>query len=308
MKFWTDEDFICARARHNMAWSAFLGDTIPVAEWTVGPGVLALFLGSEAGLARNTVWYNPVIHDPDKYGKIVFDPDNKWFKLNESMFKRLVKESRGHYYVGFPDIIENIDILASLRETQTLLMDMIERPEWVKEKLAEINKAYFEVYDRLYNIIKFPDGSSVFSFFYAWSEGKAAKVQCDASAMFSPDMFGEFVVPALTEQCEWLDNSIYHLDGTQCICHLDHLLSIKALDAIEWTPQAGKPNGSNPIWYDMHKKIRKGGKGLQIIDAKLNEVEPLLNAIGSKGLYLWVRDVKDEKDLERIYKLVEKYK
>lgn len=306
-KLWTDEDFICRRARHNMAWSAFPGDAVPHTAWTVGPGVLALFLGSEAGLATDTVWFNPVIHDPDTYGEIRFDPENKWWKIHESMLRRLVKESQGNYYVAFPDIIENIDILASLREAQTLLMDMIERPEWVSARVAEINRAFFEVYDRMYDIVKFADGSSVFGFFNVYSDGKAAKVQCDASAMFSPDMFAEFVVPALTEQCEWLDNSLFHLDGTQCIVHLDHLLGIEALDAIEWTPQAGRPNGSNPIWFDLYKRIRQGGKGLQIIDAKLEEVEPLLDTIGSKGLYLMVRGVKDEGEVEQIYRLVEKY-
>ena len=45
------------------------------------------------------------------------------------------------------------------------------------------------------------------------------------------DMFRRFVVPALTEQCEWLDNSMYHLDGTQCIDKLDPLLAIEALAA-----------------------------------------------------------------------------
>ena len=308
MKFWTDEDYNCKKIRYEMSASAFPGDTVPLAEWGVGPGVLALFLGSEAGMSKETVWYHPVISNPDNYPKIKFNPENKWWKIHESMLKRLVKESKGNYYVGYPDIIENIDVLASLREAQTLLMDMIERPEWVKERVWEINEAYFEVYNRIYDIIKFPDGSSVFNYFKVWSEGKAAKVQCDASAMFSPDMFGEFVVPALTKQCEWLDNSIYHLDGTQCICHLDHLLSIKALDAIEWTPQAGKPCGSDPMWFDMYKKIRKGGKGLQVIDAKFKEVEPLLAAIGSKGLYLWVRDIKNEDELAQVYKLVEKYK
>ncbi|MEI7905550.1 MAG: hypothetical protein WCI43_09095, partial [Candidatus Firestonebacteria bacterium] len=165
LKLWTDEDYNCKKIRSRLAREAFPGDTVPLAEWGVGPGVLALFLGSEAGLERNTVWYYPVIQNPETSGKIKFDPNNKWFKLHESMLRRLVKESKGNYYVGYPDIIENIDTLASLRDAQTLLMDMIERPEWVKEKVNEINQAYFEVFDRLYDIIKFPDGSSVFNYF-----------------------------------------------------------------------------------------------------------------------------------------------
>ena len=70
--------------------------------------------------------------------------------------------------------------------------------------------------------------SSTFGAFGIWAPGKTAKLQCDASAMFSPDMFQRFVVPSLTEQCEWLDYSMYHLDGSQAMCHLDALLGIDA--------------------------------------------------------------------------------
>ena len=80
-------------------------------------------------------------------------------------------------------------------------------------------------------------------------------MQCDASAMFSSAMFDDFVVPALTEQCRWLDYSLYHLDGTQAMHHLDSLLAIEALDAIEWTPQAGIESGGHPRWYPLYKRI-----------------------------------------------------
>ena len=43
-------------------------------------------------------------------------------------------------------------------------------------------------------------GGVVFGAFRIWGPGKTAKVQCDASAMFSPAMFEQFVVPALTEE------------------------------------------------------------------------------------------------------------
>ena len=49
---------------------------------------------------------------------------------------------------------------------------------------------------------------------------KAGWATIDASAMFSTPMFRRFVAPALTAQCEWLDYSLYHLDGTQAVHHL----------------------------------------------------------------------------------------
>jgi len=36
-------------------------------------------------------------------------------------------------------------------------MDMILRPEWVEQKVSEVNQAFFEAYQRIYDIIKLPD-------------------------------------------------------------------------------------------------------------------------------------------------------
>ncbi|HOU15864.1 MAG TPA: hypothetical protein PKZ84_22395 [Anaerolineae bacterium] len=186
-------------------------------------------------------------------------------------------------------------------------MDMLERPAWVQEKVAEVNAIFFEVYGRVYDIIKLEDGSSVFGAFRLWGPGKVAKVQCDTSAMFSPKMFSQFVVPALTEQCAWLDCSMFHLDGHQCIPHLDLLLNVESLDAIEWTPDPQVPGGGDPAWYAMYRKILDAGKSVQAVGVKPEEVIPLLDAVGGKGMYTMTA-AKSEAGAEQLIKAVEPYR
>ena len=160
--------------------------------------------------------------------------------------RQTVEWSRGRYLAGCPDLVEGLDILASLRASEPLLCDLVERPAEVEARLAEIQQAWFEVYARIYEIIRQPDGSSAFHAFYLWGPGKTAKLQCDISAMISPRMFKRFMVPILNQQCAWLDQALYHLDGHQCLVHLDALLSIEGLDAIEWTPDPGGAFGRQP--------------------------------------------------------------
>ena len=214
--------------------------------------------------------------------------------------------SRGKYLVGCPDLIENMDVLSSLRGAQTLLMDMVERPEWVEQKIWEINDVWFAAYQRIYDLIKLEDGSSAFGAFYIWGPGKVAKLQCDASAMFSPKMYKRFVVPALTAQCAWLDHSLYHLDGTQAMVHLDALLAIEPLDAIEWTPQAGIETGGNQRWHDLYRRILAAGKSVQVVNVELHEIQPLLDAVGPKGVYMLIQ-FKDEREADQAMKLAEPY-
>jgi hypothetical protein len=209
-----------------------------------------------------------------------------WWKRHFEVLTQAVRENHGRYLVGLPDLIENIDVLAQLRDGQMLLMDLLERPDWVKDQIARINQCYFETYDAMLPYVRDPWGGTTFTAFGLWAPGKTAKVQCDFSCMISGEMFREFVVPALTEQCAWLDYSMYHLDGTTAVHHLDALLEIDSLDAIEWTSQAGLPGGGSPQWYDLYRRIKAAGKSVQAIDVRPEEVEPLIDAVGPAGLFI----------------------
>jgi hypothetical protein len=267
-------------------------------------------LGSEPRFSKQTVWFEPSIHtceDPEALPPFKFDESNEWWKVTEKTLKACTKLACGKYLVPCPDLVENVDILASLREPQTLLMDMIERPDWVEQKVAEINQVWFEAYERIYDIIKLPEGGSAFGAFRLWGPGKTANLQCDTSAMFSPDMFQRFVIPSLTEQCRWLDNCMYHLDGTQAICHLESLLSIDALDAIEWTPQAGIEGGGDPRWFEMYRRILNAGKSVQVVGVEKDDVIPLLDAIGGKGVYV-MTSFASTNEAETLMTKVEQYR
>ena len=301
--------FRASENHYRLSRSIFPLDILPGAITDLGPGSLALFLGSQPGFSEDTVWYHPCMESepaPEKLPPLRFDESNRWWKITEDILRRCVEMARGEYLVSCPDLVENMDTLSSLRGAQTLCFDLAERPEWVEEKIREINNVWFDAYQRIYDIIKLDDGSSAFGAFYIWGPGKVAKVQCDASAMFSPKMYRRFVAPALAAQCEWLDHSLYHLDGTQALIHLDALLEITPLDAIEWTPQAGIETGGNPRWYDLYRRILGAGKSVQVVNVEPDEVVPLLDAIGNRGVYVLIQ-FKNEQEVEQVLKRVEGY-
>ena len=306
---YTNAAFRATENHFRLSRSVFPLDVLPSATTDLGPGSLALFLGSPPGFAEDTVWYHPCIEnelEPEKLPPLRFDEDNPWWKITGDILRRCAELARGKYLVACPDLIENMDVLSSLRGGQTLCLDMIERPEWIEQKIWEINNVWFAAYQRIYDLIKLDDGSSAFGAFYIWGPGKVAKVQCDASAMFSPKMYRRFVVPALTAQCDWLDHSLYHLDGTQAMVHLDALLEIAPLDAIEWTPQAGIETGGDKRWYDLYKRILSAGKSVQVVNVEPDEVVPLLDAIGNQGVYILIQ-FKDEREAGLVLKRVEGY-
>ena len=284
---WIDPNYRLALSEYEITWHDYWLEAFPYFDTQIGPGSLGIILGSKPHFVDETVWYKPIITDPQNYKIVEFKSDNNLiWQQHLSVIRKGLEKSNGRYLVGIPDLIENLDTLAALRGDQLLLIDLIEQPEWVLEKLAEINKAYFTVFELIFNLVKDQFGGNALSAFKIWGPGKTAKLQCDISATLSPRMFRKFALPYLTEQCDWLDYSLYHLDGTNCLQHLPLLLEINGLNAIEWTPQAGLPGGGSPNWFDLYKKIKEGGKSIQAVGVKPEEVVPLLNAVGAKGVYL----------------------
>jgi hypothetical protein len=299
---WLDPLYRARSQLYHMSRTFYGGAAFPNFSADVGgPGSLGLFLGCVGSIAEETVWYEPSIRDPNNHKPIRFDPENEWWRLHVAAIEEGRKYAEGRYVIGFPDLIENLDTLTQLRGPQETLMDMVERPVWVEARIREINAAFYEVYDRLLPQLRDPWGGTAWHAFGIWGPGKTAKVQCDACCMISPAMFRRFVQPALAEQCAWLDNALYHLDGTQALPQLDNLLSIQSLKAIEWTPQDGLPGGGSPLWYDLYRRIRKGGKAVQAIGVAPHEVEPLLDAVGPEGLFImtWASSEAEARDLLR---------
>jgi len=296
-----------AQANHfELSRRHFPGDCIPISDTNIGPGSLSLLAGAQPDFAETTVWFEPCWHEieePEPLAPIQFSPDNRWWKIHEETARQCAALAAGQYLVGMPDLQENLDILSALRSPQVAMLDLIERPDWVKAKLEEINQLFFTAFDRLYEIVKLPDGSMCSGSFLLWGPGKTNKVQCDASAMMSAEMFREFVVPPLRRQCEWLDFSMHHLDGTQAMHHLDALLEIEALDAIEWTPQAGIEQGGHARWYPLYKRILAAGKSVQAVCVRADEVIPLLEATGPDGMYI-LAEFADEGEAEAVIREV----
>ena len=118
-----------------------------------------------------------------------------------------------------------------------------------------------------------------------WAPDRWYPIQCDFSAMLSPDMFERLVLPVLKVQCEGLEHSIYHWDGPGQIPHLDMLLSIPELDGLQWVPGAGAPQAAAPQWRPLYERIQRAGKRLVLNNGVFpGDVEGLLRDLDPHGL------------------------
>ena len=296
---WFDPEWRADYLDWYVAHSSLMADMLPVANTQLGPGSLAAILGGVFEGGEDTIWIHP---DPNYKEDIVFDPNHPNYLLHKALLRACKKKAQGHYYVGMPDLMEGLDVLAAIKGTDKVLTDTVMQPEVLERQMQQINDIYFQVFDELYDIIREGD-EMAFCYFSSWAPGKMSKLQSDISTMISTDDYRRFVQPFIREQCQKIDYTLYHLDGVGAMHHLDALLEIDELNAIQWTPGVGEPQGGSPKWYDLYRKILDHGKSVMACWVTLDELRPLLDHIGGDGVHLEM-DFHNEREVEQAMKIV----
>ena len=98
---------------------------------------------------------------------------------------------------------------------------------------------------------------------------------------------------AVVETAEIADHNIYHLDGPGAIKHLDMLLEIKKLDAIQLGIGAGDDKGIL-YWVPLIKHIQAKRKSV-IAYMNYDEVESFLNEVSPEGICIGVSCDSEDK-------------
>ena len=300
---WFDPQWRAQYLDWYVAHSSLKADMLPVANTQLGPGSLAAILGGVFEGGEDTIWIHP---DPHYTDELHFDENHPNYLLHKQLLKACKEKAQGHYYVGMPDLMEGMDILAAIKGTDKVLMDTVMQPEVLERQMQWINNVYFKVFDELYDIIREGD-EMAFCYFSAWAPGRMSKLQCDISTMISVDDYRRFVQPFIREQTEKIDYTLYHLDGVGATHHLPALLEIEKLNAIQWTPGVGEPQGGSPKWYDLYRKILDGGKSIMACWVTIDELRPLLENIGCNGVHLEM-DFHNEDEVEQALEIVEQCK
>jgi 5-methyltetrahydrofolate--homocysteine methyltransferase len=276
--------------------ATFYGDSWPRWWPNFGAGIVAAFLGVSVGVDENTVWFESPISAGLGDIQLKYDPHNFWWRWVKAITRAAVERWGDQITVATTDLGGNADILASLRGTQNLLMDLYDTPEVVDRMVADVTRLWIHFYDELYQIIK-TAGNGTTSWAPMWAPGRYYMLQSDFAYMISPPMFERFVLPDLEKICNHLDYGFYHLDGKGQIPHLDMMLAIENLRGIQWIPGDGAPPPEK--WLPLLKRIRDAGKLCQVYVSAKGALT-IAKELGGKGFTFMIVDLPPEQDVDAL--------
>ncbi len=247
-------------------WAAnayFAADAVPFFVPNFGPDVFSAFFGAELRFAtdHSTSWVVPFVTDWDNVEEAFSRPRGYWWNAALDFVIKAREIGRGKFGVGIFDLHSNLDCLAAVRGPEQLCIDLFDCPDTVEQVLSWVRRAYPLVFEALYEASGQKETGCT-TWLPMYYPGKFAVVQCDFICMIGPEHFRRFVLPALEEEAAYLGHCCFHLDGPEALVHLDDILSIPAIQAIQWVPGAG--NAPLIEWIDLLKRIQEAGKSVYV--------------------------------------------
>ena len=250
------------QAEAAMACRYYGGEAMPFFQPSFGPDQVGAFVGARLDWSQDsshTSWSVPFVEDwPESLPLRLGQGNDSWGRMLE-LCCLAGERGQGKFLVGMLDLHSNLDWLAAIRGPDRLCMDLLDVPEQVHRAMASARELYPPTYDALYKAGNMAGRGSC-GWLPFFCQERYATTQCDFACLLSPPQFNEFVLPALEEESDFLDHSIYHYDGATALQHFDAVTSIKSLDGIQWTPTAGGPPMMG--WLDLLKRFQATGKSI----------------------------------------------
>lgn len=264
-----------------------VADALPHVRVDFGPVLLGGLVGGQIEYGADTTWTHPFIKDDWSNAPDGTIPDNHptWHRLRQ-LTQLIAADCPGRYLLGTPDLGGSADVLLNLRGSSGLCVDAIDRPALVRDSIDALYPAWHRVFTELYRL-GLAGGGGLIHWLQIWSSRPYLIPACDFNFMIGPDEFTSLCLPDIARQAATVGRAVFHLDGPGAARHIDALLEVPEIQAIQFSPGTGTPSAL--AWVEMFRQIQDRGRAVYIF-APAGEVLALADALRPEGLALAVAD------------------
>jgi len=285
LRYYPDVDRAMGELLRQFSSILYLKEAYPNVWVNLGPGSLSAYLGAELRFDGriDTAWFLGDL-GIGEIEDLKFDPENEWWTYTVKCTEIARERFQDAAVVSFTDILDALTVTGQLRGNfpTNLLRDIFTRGSKLIRAIDNVHDILLRCYEELCRAIDVSEnGYSTWA--GLWSKKRHFVLQCDTIVYLSPKLFDRFAYPYVVKECRFFERTLWHLDGPSEIRHLDKLLGIPELDAIQWIPGAGNPDGGDDEWIPLYRKVQAKGKLLQIY-VPPEKVMHILRKISPKGV------------------------
>ncbi len=218
---------------------------------------LEAMLGCRLRRNGDGVWAEERRADWGELANLDFPSSNPWFRLYTDFVKALSAQAGGEHPVGVPILRGVSDLMGALRGHTESIIDCMENPE-DSRKLARKCAAVLIRVTRAHHAACAPFAGGHFIEQYSmWAPGPLVRMQEDASAVLSPEIYRSIVMEADRAIARAFPYSLIHLHSSSLFL-IDLFLEIREIGVFQINRDVGEMG--LPEMMPHLKKIQDRGR------------------------------------------------
>lgn len=254
-------------------------------------GKLRILPGSVLGEERCLSW--------DELADVGLDRDHPWFLKYVAFIDALAERANGRFPVSHGTLHGPSDLHASLRGHSQSVLDLLHAPSKTQALLARLSEIFREVTVEAWKRIPLYHGGYFDAQYQLWAPGAIIRMQEDASGLYSPALYRQFLQPVDRALASHFECAFIHLHSNSMFL-LDAFLEIEEIRCFEVNYElisGGPPvKGMVPYW----RRIQQAERPLLIRGSfTADELRLLVDSLDARGLYLYIM-VDDLEEVGRL--------
>jgi hypothetical protein len=258
---------------------------------------LEAMLGCRIRIGDESVWAEEGGFAYPDVARIDFSDENPWRRKYLEFVTALTAHFGARVPVGQPILRGPADMVAALRGSSQMVFDLYDAPDEFR-RLAQRCADFAIGLVQAQHAVTGPfAGGYLIEQLGLWAPRPLARLQEDASALFSPDLYVQLLQPADRRMAEAYPVSAIHLHSSSLFL-LDRILDIQALRCIQINKDVG--NAAVAEMLPFFQMVQSRGRSLLIRGALDHADLALLRKhLSPEGLYLQivVRTAEDARQL-----------
>ncbi len=227
--------------------------------------------------------------------QVRLDLCHPWFRKYVEFGQALVARSNGLFPVSHTADLGPTDLHAVLRGHSQSILDLTDEPERSAELIAQLGDLFCEFTQEYWKTIPLFHGGYYDGQYSLWSPGPIIRMQEDATAVYSPQLYRKLVQPVDRKLAGRFASSFIHLHSTSMFL-LDAILEIEEIRCFEINNDASGPPLKDMVGH--FQKVQKASRPLLVRGSLSPEsLKLLLDTLEPRGLFLNIM-VNSMKEIE----------
>jgi hypothetical protein len=214
------------------------------------------------------------------------DQESPWFHKYIEFAEALVARADGRYPVSHGAELGPSDLHALLRGHTNSIIDLVDEPQQSGELLMHLGGVFVQFFEESWQRLPLFHGGYFDAQYQLWAPGPIIRMQEDATAVFSPELYRNLVQPVDRMIARRFECNFIHLHSTSMFL-LDAFLEIDELRGFEINIESFNIPVEGMIQY--YQKVQNADRPLLIRGSlTLDEARLIVDSLDPRGLYLHI--------------------